>query len=122
MDIYTDLEKLNLTKNEIKVYLTLLKIGSSKAGSIAKETMMDRSSVYNALRLLLEKGIVSYVINANSKVFSAANPNKILDYFQEKEEIAKRIIPKLEGLYSETKEKENVSMFKGYKGVKTIFQ
>jgi HTH-type transcriptional regulator, sugar sensing transcriptional regulator len=122
MDIYENLEKLNLTKNEIKVYLILIKIGSTMAGRIAKETMMDRSSVYNALKSLLEKGIISYVVEANRKVYSPANPNKIIDYFKEKEELAKLVIPQLEGLYKQTKEKENVTLFRGYKGVKTVFQ
>ncbi|MBU0471682.1 MAG: hypothetical protein KKF89_02770 [Nanoarchaeota archaeon] len=122
LNIYEGLEKLNLSKNEVKVYLTMLKIGKAKAGRLSKEAMMDRSSTYNALKLLLEKGVISYVVEANRKVFSPANPNKIIDYFKEKEEIARRIIPRLEKLFKETKEKENVTLFKGYNGIKTVFQ
>lgn len=122
IDIREGLERLGLTKNEIKTYITLLKIGNSKAGTIAKEAMMDRSSTYNALRSLLEKGIASYVVKGKTKIYSPANPNKIIDYFKEKEEIAKRMIPQLEGLFDQSKEKSDVTLFKGYKGVKTIFQ
>ena len=34
----TSLENLGLTKAEIKVYLALLELGSSKAGAIIKKT------------------------------------------------------------------------------------
>ncbi|MBU1270464.1 MAG: hypothetical protein KJ583_02040, partial [Nanoarchaeota archaeon] len=122
LEMYDKLERLQLSKNEIKVYLTLLRIGSAKAGRVAKEAMRDRSSVYNALDSLIKKGIVSCVVDGKTKIFSAANPNKLIEYFQEKEEIAKTIMPALEGLFHQSKEQESITLFKGYRGLKTIFQ
>jgi HTH-type transcriptional regulator, sugar sensing transcriptional regulator len=122
MDLRKTLERLHFTTNETKVYLTLLKLGSSYAGKLSKDANLDRSSTYNALKMLLERGIVSYVVTAKKKLFSAADPNKILDYYKEREEIAKSIIPDLRALHKETKDTENVTIFQGYKGVKTILQ
>jgi len=120
--IFRDLEKLNFSVNESKVYLALLKSGSSMAGKIAKETSLDRTSVYNALQSLLKKGIVSYVIEANRKTFKAENPKKILDYYKEKEELSKEIITKLKPFYDEKKEESNVTLYQNFKGLKTVFQ
>jgi HTH-type transcriptional regulator, sugar sensing transcriptional regulator len=122
MDIEETLRKLDLNDNEIKVYLTLIKIGNSKVGKIAKESMIERSSTYNAIKRLLEKGMLSYAIEANTKIYSATNPNKIIDYFKEKQELAQTIIPQLSKLYSSTKLKEDIKMFRGYKGIKSIFE
>tara|TARA_Y100000310_G_C20685833_1_gene818910 strand:- start:542 stop:1303 length:762 start_codon:yes stop_codon:yes gene_type:complete len=119
---FRDLEKLNFTVNESKVYLTLLKIGPSMAGAIAKEAKLDRSSTYNALKLLTERGIVSTIHETKRSIYVPSNPKKILDYFQEKEEIAKRIIPSLEQQYKTKKEKGSFLFFQGYKGLKTVFQ
>lgn len=121
-DIFTDLEKLNFTINESKVYLTLLNIGPSLAGRIAKEAGTDRSSTYNALKMLVERGIVSTVHENERTIYVPAHPKKILDHLKEKEEIAAKIIPALQERYTATKERKNILLFQGYKGLKTVFQ
>jgi HTH-type transcriptional regulator, sugar sensing transcriptional regulator len=122
MNIEESLRQLDLTDNEIKVYLTLIKFGNSKAGRIAKESMIERSSTYNAIKRLLEKGMISYAVEANCKIYSATNPNKIIDYFKEKEEVAQKIIPSLEAIYKDSGAKEDIKLFRGYKGIKSILQ
>tara|TARA_Y100000310_G_scaffold301155_1_gene337370 strand:- start:2049 stop:2768 length:720 start_codon:yes stop_codon:yes gene_type:complete len=118
--IEAELRNLGFTDNEIKVYLTLLKIGRAKAGRISKESSLERTSTYNALKRLQEKGIVSYVIEANRRIFAVAEPSKIVDMFKEKEERAKLVIPKLEQLKKIEQEKENILKFRGYAGIKTV--
>ena len=118
--IEKELRDLGFTDNEVKIYITLLRIGRGKAGRISKESSMERTSTYNALKKLQEKGLVSYVIEANRKIFAVAEPNKILDMFKEKEERAKLVIPKLEQLKKAEQEKENLLKFRGYAGIKTV--
>lgn len=120
--LFADLEKLNFSINEAKVYLTLVTIGPSLAGRIAKESRLDRSSTYNALKLLIERGIVSTVFENKRTIYVPSDPKKIIDYYKEKEEIAAKIIPTLRARFEATKEKKNLLLFKGYKGLKTIFQ
>jgi len=127
MDIYKqssfrDLERLNFTVNESKVYLTLLQIGQSYAGKIAKEAQLDRSSTYNALRTLIDRGVVSTIFENKRTIYVPEDPKKIIDYYKEKEEVAKRIIPNLQKQFSYSKKSTIVKKFKGYKGLKTIFQ
>lgn len=121
VDIKYELEYLGLTSNEVKVYLTLLRIGRSRAGRLAKECGLERTSVYNALQGMIRGGIVSYVIESGSKVFSAANPQRIVDLFREKEERASLILPELESLKKFEREKESILKFKGYTGIKSVF-
>ncbi len=121
-DIHQDLEKLNFSTNESRVYLTLIKTGASLAGRIAKEASLDRSSTYNALKMLIERGIVSTVHENKRTIYVPADPKKILDYYKEKEEIANNVIPKLRQLFALKKEKRNVLLYQGYKGLKTILQ
>jgi sugar-specific transcriptional regulator TrmB len=120
MPFEAELRDLDFTDNEIKVYIVLLRIGSAKAGRIAKESALERTSTYNALKRLVEKGMVSSIFEANRKVFSASEPSKIVDIFKEKEERASLVIPKLEELKKFEKEKENILKFRGYSGVKTV--
>ncbi len=121
-NVFRDLEKLNFTVNESKVYLTLIKLGPSKAGTLAKEAKLDRSSTYNALTSLVKKGIISTIFKNERTTYIPEDPKKIVDYFKEKEEIANNIIPGLQEQFKFRAEKSTVKLFQGYKGIKTVFQ
>jgi len=116
------LEKLGFSPNEIKVYLALNDHGSSKAGTVAKLTGMDRSSCYNAIKTLQEKGLLSYVMIGKVKWFQATGPKRLLEYLREQEEDIKSILPELHARHKAVKVKGQVRLFKGIKGVKAVFQ
>jgi sugar-specific transcriptional regulator TrmB len=116
------LEKIGFSKNEIKIYLKLIELGSAKAGKISKECGLDRSSAYNAITNLLNKGFISYANIANVKWFQAINPKRILEYINEQREDVKNILPELEGKYKQTKLKGQVTLHKGIKGVESVFR
>jgi HTH-type transcriptional regulator, sugar sensing transcriptional regulator len=116
------LKKIGLGHNESKIYLTLIKLGPSMAGRVAKEANIDRSACYDSLKALLKKGLVSYAIEANRKKFEAANPQKLKDYLSEKQELVNDILPDLKQMFEAKEEKSQVHMYKGYKGLKTVFE
>lgn len=115
------LSNLGFSPNEIKTYLTLNDYGSLKAGRIAKLTKIDRSSCYNALKLLLEKGLASYVLIGKVKWFQVTGPKRLLEYIKEQEEDIKVILPELQERHKAGKIEGQVRLFKGIKGVKAIF-
>lgn len=121
-DYLLKLQKVGFSLNESKVYLNLIKLGSAKAGKISKEANLDRSSTYNSLRSLLQKGLCSYVTIGKTKWFQCSSSKNIVKYLNNKVETAKEFIPELEKVRKETKLKENVTLFKGFKGVKTVFE
>lgn len=114
------LENLGFTHNEIKVYLQLNDGGSQKAGRVAKEAKIDRSSCYNALKSLQNKGIVSYAIIGNVKWFQAAGPRRLLDYVKEQQHDLETVIPELHARHKAAKIEGQVRLFKGIKGIKSI--
>lgn len=121
VDVEKTLEKIGLSANEIKVYLVLNDHGSCKAGRISKLAKMDRSSAYNAIKLLLEKGFVSFVMIGKVKWFQAVGPKRILEYLKEQEDDILSILPELQERHKRKKIEGQVRMFKGIKGVKTVF-
>lgn len=121
------LEKLGLSRNEAKVYLALLDTGLTSAKLIIEKTNLHRQLVYDALNLLIEKGLVSYVIQANRKYFKAANPKQFLDYFnkkrkeiQEEEQLFKKILPELETKRKSKLEEQEATIYRGLKGIKSL--
>lgn len=119
----TILEKIGLKEKEAKVYTALLKHGSSLANQLAKQTNILRSSIYDYLEILLNKGFITYTIKSGKKFFQAVAPQKILDNFQERkeqEEIAlKQIIPELTKLQDFSEKKAKVEIFEGKEGMKS---
>ena len=116
------LAHLGFSPNEIKLYVMLNSHGQSKAGKISKSAKIDRSSCYNSLKGLIEKGLVSYVSIGKIKWFQSAGPKKLLQYIREQEEDVKEIIPELEAQHKISKVQGQVRLFKGLKGVRTILQ
>ena len=114
------LEKIGLTKNQSAVYLSLLKLGSASAQNIIKESGLHRSQVYDSLEKLQNLGLVSYVVKDFKKYFQAAQPEKLIDYIEEKKEVINQIIPELKKLEGMKKEIIEASVYKGKEGIKTI--
>lgn len=120
MEVQKVLEKLGFSPNEIKVYLTLNDNGSNKAGRVSKLAQIDRSSCYNSLKSLTEKGIVSYVLIGKVKWFQATGPKRLLEYIKEQEKDVEEIIPELNARHKVSKIEGQVRLFKGIKGIKSI--
>ena len=115
------LEEAGLTRGESEVYLALIDVGQTPAGEIAEKTGMHRRSVYDALSRLIEKGLVSYVVMKDKKFFEAANPEKLMDIIKESEEKINSIMRELKDKYKQSKIKEEVTVFRGKDGLKTLF-
>ena len=120
MEIEQELRNLGFTSNEVIVYLTLLRLGKSQAGRLAKECNLERTSTYNSLKRLVGEGVVSYIIESNKRVFSASDPRRIVEMFKEKGERASLLLPSLINLRKYEKEKEDILKFMGYSGIKTV--
>ena len=116
------LVKFGLSENESKVYLFLLRQGSSKVNEIYEGTKIQRTFVYEILRNLLEKGLVSYVVKSGIKYFEASNPDKLKEIIEEKKILLDKILPELKSIKKLPREKPNVELYEGKEGLKTILE
>ena len=106
------LEDIGLTKSEINVYLALLELGSSSTGKIVDKSGASSSKIYEILDRLMQKGLVSYVVKSGVKYFEAADPNRILDYVNEKESRLIKQKEKIKSLIPELELKRKISKYK----------
>jgi sugar-specific transcriptional regulator TrmB len=114
------LENIGLTQGEIKVYLALLELGSSSAGSILEKAEVQNSVFHFCVNNLIEKGLVSYVKKNKFRVYSSNPPESFLSYLKDKEKQIETIIPELKAKQSFSKEKQEVEIFEGIKGIMTL--
>lgn len=127
MDI-SGLDKIGLTKGEIKVYTALLDLGETKRAELAKRSGVSPSKIYDICDRLLEKGIISSVKKQGVIHFSAANPKRLKDFINDKkqeiqkeEKIVSEMLPTLLLKYQKTEEGVDVEVFYGWDGLKTVF-
>lgn len=114
------LQQYGLTDKETAVYLACLELGASRVTTIAKKAKILRESCYFILNGLIDKGLANYVIISNTKHFSAAKPQKLIEILQEKEAKIKSILPDLISLDTLKAETSTAQVYEGKDGVKTI--
>jgi sugar-specific transcriptional regulator TrmB len=123
------LQDIGLTEGESKVYLTLLKLGETKTGELAKEAQVSSSKVYKILDRLEKKGIVGHVLKGEVKYFSPMNPKTIISYIEEKEKNLEekkqeinKLIPQFESIIKKADNKSQSAIYEGFKGVTNLFR
>jgi len=114
--------ELGLTENEIKAYLTLLRLGGTKGGRLAEEVGMNRSLIYRVLDSLIKKNLASSVIKENITYYSATSPNNLKKLLAEKQENLEAILPELLAIKPQEKEGMVVEVYSDLKGIKTVLR
>lgn len=123
------LEEFGLTKTEEKVYLALVRAGESNAADLIKKTQLHRTTVYDVLDRLIEKGVVSFVIKNKIKFYSSLDPSRFLDMLSEeraeiekKQVLAKELISKIHSIEKQANVKSIAQIFLGANGKKAVMQ
>ncbi|MAG60871.1 hypothetical protein CL619_03740 [archaeon] len=127
------LQKFDLSPTAAKVYLALLKLGSSSADKIAKEAGTYKANVYEALEKLGRLGLATSILEKNKRQFIPTNPEKlpqIIDEIKEqklarlnelKEDIA-TIMPQLQAQYQEVKDDDLFEIYRGRRAYKAVIR
>ena len=122
------LQQIGLNKSEVKVYLTLLELGSSTTGPVMHHAKVSSSKIYGILSRLIEKGLVSSVVKSKTRHYQASAPESLLDYVKEKEIELKKygeqiisLIPELKLKQRFLKNKQEAQVYLGWKGIMTGF-
>lgn len=117
----TILEDLGLTSAEIKVYITLLELGSSTAGPILEKSGIQNSVVHRALHSLMNKGLINFIAEGKRKLYQATNPENFFNFIEEKKKRFEQILPELKSKQDSQKSKESASVYKGVRGIKEVY-
>jgi len=111
------LQEMGLSVNESKVYIAMLNIGASTAGKIAEKCKLHRTNVYDSLERLELKGLASYILKNDKKIFEAADPSTLTKLVDERKAKLERIMPQLL-LDRQLGTKTSAQVFEGIKSFK----
>jgi len=120
VDVEIPLKEYGLSEKEIKVYLALLPLGTINLQQIAKRLDFPRTTVYNTLNQLIEKGLVSRIEKKGINHFTAVEPEKLTMKLEERKKLIESIMPNLNQLKTQIKDMSSVEIYEGFKGVYTV--
>lgn len=121
------LEKLGLSKNEIKVYETTLRLGQSKVAEVASAAQVHRVATYGLVDNLLSRGLLTEIKTKHGRLISANHPRHLLELLKNQQRQLKKIelkyeelLPDLLSLYRTSTVRPQVQYFEGIKGLEQI--
>lgn len=114
------LEDIGLTGAEIKVFLSLLELGSSMAGEVVEKSGLQNAVVHRAFHSLIEKGIIIYIKEGKIKRYQTIEPKQLINFLEEKKARLQKLLPELEAKRVLAKQKNKALIFQGIRGVKEL--
>jgi hypothetical protein len=127
-EIRSTLSELGLSGKEIRVYLTLLSLGSAPASVLGKKTNIVRSTAKYTCEQLRRKKLVSVLTKNGTDWYTVEPPKKIFLLLEEqkhtleqKTSAAQRILSSLEHLHHPQSTMAKVQFFEGVDGIIEMF-
>lgn len=116
---FESLKKLGFDEKEITVYTQLLKAGPARAGILAYQCNLPRTTTQNILIRLEEKNVVSKAQEGSNYVYTAAHPENLLFLIEiQKRESMKKYNDLLEEVTKITP--DLVKLTQGYKNIPRV--
>ncbi len=115
-------EELGLSPNEAKIYDTLITYGGSGVSTIALRAKVHRSNAYDALRRLIEKGMVHEVLGQRETIYEPVDPVKFKELLAEKMQKFEDALPQMARHFLSHRTAERVSVYRGLEGVKNYMR
>ena len=107
------LMEVGFSKNEAKVYVSLLETGPASATKVAEVSGIHRVNVYDAIEKLKERGLVGFLQNNGKRVFQASSPDTLLSIPKNMEMKIKNLLPELQLKTQLSPQKSEVGVFSG---------
>lgn len=121
------LELLGLKPKDMTVYTHLLKLGTAPLRRIAQETNLNRGTTYDALKHLIDLGLVSHMDAKTHRYFTAEDPQKLTGLavrrevaIQEAQLKLKDVVPQFQELLGSSAHRPSVRYYEGEGGVRDI--
>lgn len=126
-NIQSFLERLGLSKNEIKLYHAALDLGESSVTDCAKKSGIHRVAAYGLVDSLKKKGLITVTTVSHGKLISAKHPRELRTLIQRKQrEIRKmelkyeELLPELSSLYFHNTARPRVRFYEGVQGLEQV--
>lgn len=115
------LNNLGLSEVEVQVYLACLELGLASIQEISRHSGVKRTSIYNFLDELKLKQLITETKKGKRTLYSAVRPAHLLEQLKTKVTEFEKIVPELDALHANSKNKPSVRYYEGVKGINEVY-
>ncbi len=127
-DLSKSLENIGFTKNEAGVYVALLELGRGTVAKIAERAGINRTTGYNLLSTLVQRGMVSSSGKGARQEYVAESPDRLVAYMKKEAEglvanlsTASSLVPELKSIHN-VSERPKVRFYEGKEGIESVYE
>lgn len=128
-NIKTSLLNIGLSQNEATILISLFRNGSMKVGDLARDSVLNRTTIYGVLKTLARRGLVSSFVQYGITEYKAIEPALLPNYIDRQKEELDNKKKEIESLLPEIKKLQrlnnilpSVTFFEGVEGVKQAYE
>ncbi len=114
-------ESLGLSPNEAKIYESLVEIGESGISNIAVAAKIHRRNTYDAIKRLIDKGLVFEIFSSGENLYNAADPDKLNELLGERQIELEKLLPELRKKFTKRLAPEEAYIYRGHEGLKNVW-
>lgn len=122
MSYSLELEQLGWNRKEAQIYVALLKLGIASANEIAIKANLKRTTVYNFLPDLVQKGLIKKTRKNRKTLFYVEDTRNLLKPIEERKNQLEGLIKELEKIHNVLPDRPKIRFFEGESGVMQFFQ
>ena len=111
-----------LDEQRANVYLTALSKGEASAKELAETLKMNRTAVYDNLRVLEEKGYIKTIHEGKRKLFVPLHPKELCKKFDSQKKQLEDLLPDFLSLYAEKSQQPFTQLFTGKFAAREIYE
>ncbi len=121
MAIIDTLKSMGIDEKQAQVYLACLELGKGTIQEVSLKSGVKRTSIYNFLEEMKNKGLVSEVKEGKKVVLIAEDPNNLALKMQRQSDEFKMMLPELMGIFNLPSHKPKVKFYQGVEGIKNAY-
>jgi len=116
------LASTGLDEQRAQIYLLALSKGEALASDLAKELKMGRTTIYDNLRILEERGFLRTIQHGKRKVFVPLHPKELFKRIQNQKDQLKDLLPDFMALYAAQGSQPFVQVFTGPLATRELYE
>lgn len=115
------LMRLGFNDKEAKVYLALLELGEATINQICLKTKIKRTTTYDVITSLKEKGYLTSTLKGSRKKYIAKDPRELETKLEQRKVLLRTMMPELLSICNLIERKPKVRFYEGDEGLKEIY-
>ena len=116
------LQNIGLSDKQAKIYLAGLQLGPASLQELTKAAGLKRTTGYEVIDELIAQNLFTVSQKGKRKVFTAQEPDNLLLFLKQRENILSQIMPDLEALKNTNAKKPAIRIYDGISGIKQVYQ